>query len=148
VIYYPSDYGFNINEGLLTGGTAAYPGVTAGSQAFGAANPTFGFNSSTTLAQLATPTTFLIIADAARADGALCRGSLTPQYINSSGAAQSYTTDITPGFPASQTQAAAVARHNGGLNVGYSDGHVKFRKLSQLYVSATDNDFRYDSTGQ
>ena len=113
-------------------------------------NPSFGFNNTTTLAKIQNPAGFLIISDAARADGALARGSLTPQYVDPvTTNAVSYDQDPIPAnaWTAQNGQAAVIARHQGGANVGYSDGHVKFRHLQQVWRTKTDNDFRWDSTG-
>ncbi len=147
VIYWANDYGFNINEGNIpTAGT----GVSAASHTYftNAANTAFGFNELVTLAKIQNPAGFLIVADAARADGALGRGSLTPQYNDPTTLnATSYDTDPATGWTASNSQAAVAVRHRGGTNVGYSDGHVKYRFFQNLWRSKTDNDFRYDSTG-
>ncbi len=142
ITYWANDYGFNINEG--TGVAATSPGVKPASVTFFTNNPSYGFNEKVTLATIQSPAGFLIIADAARADGVLGRGSLTPQYIDANGNAAAY--DPTQ-WTANNGQAALAARHQGGANVGYSDGHVKYRKVAQVWRSATNNDFRWDSTG-
>ena len=143
VVYWANDYGFNINEGLLT--DSSETGVNSASQGFGAANLAFGFNGSVNLAKVASPAGFLILADASRADKKVGRGSLTPQY-NDTSTNQAVSYDPAD-FTANNGQAAIAARHRGGTNVAYSDGHVKFRLVYQLWRSKTDNDFRYDSTG-
>ena len=147
VTYWANDYGFNINEGNEPTATT---GVSAAAHNYftNAANTTFGFNESVTLAKISVPAAFLIVADSARADGVLGRGSLTPQYNDPiTGNAVSYDTDPATGWTANNGQAAIQSRHRGGINVGYSDGHVKFRFFHNLWRSKTDNDFRYDSTG-
>lgn len=145
VTYYPNDYGFNINEGQLS--AAAHPGntfsgVKAASVTYFTANPDVGFNERVTLATVQNPSGFLIVADAARPDLALGRGSLTPQFIGPDGHAASYD---PANWAAQNGQAAIAARHQGGVNVGYSDGHAKYRKVGQLWRSRTDNDFIYDA---
>ncbi len=145
VIYYPSDYGFNINESQLTPTVhpgETFSGVKAASVLYFTNHPTFGFNETTKLASIQNPSGFLIIADAARPDQLLGRGSLVPQYIGPDNNAVSYD----PGNWIPQNGQAAVSpRHQKGVNVGYSDGHAKFRQVNQLWRTQTDNDFRYDS---
>ena len=142
VVYYASDYGFNINEGLEDPGTT---GVNATVNTWFKNNPTYGFNELVTLASINSPSNFILLADTQRADGSVSRGSLTPQYVSpANGHAAAYPGS---GFTTSDAQAAIVARHTGGLNVGYSDGHVKFRRVEQLWRSYADNDFRTDPAG-
>ena len=143
VIYWANDYGLNVNEDR---GTATGRGVSTA--AYFAANPTFGFNDSVTLAKVQAPATFLIATDASRQDGALGRGSLTPQYLDPiTGAATSYDTASGTTFTASAKQAAIAPRHRQGFNALYSDGHVKYKKVQQIWRSKTDNDFRTDPVG-
>jgi prepilin-type processing-associated H-X9-DG protein len=153
VIYYPTDYGFNINEGRRT--PAVYPGYTfsgvkPAAITYFTNNPSFGFNEAVNLATIQNPSGFLVIVDTSRPDKALSRGSVVEQYVDpTTGHAVSYDNDPNPGYAwvAQNGQAAVIGRHTDGANVGYSDGHVKFRKLNQLWRSKTDNDFRWDSTG-
>ena len=143
VIYWANDYGLNVNENR---GAATGPGVSTA--AYFAANPTFGFNDTVKLATVQAPANFLIAADAARQDGALGRGSLTPQFLDpTTGAATSYDTVTGTKFTASAKQAAVAPRHRQGFNALYSDGHVKYRKVQQIWRSKEDNDFRTDPTG-
>jgi prepilin-type N-terminal cleavage/methylation domain-containing protein/prepilin-type processing-associated H-X9-DG protein len=145
VLYYPCDYGFNINEGLLNSTNhpgQTFSGVKAASVTFFQANPTFGFNEQTILTIIPNPVEFMVVTDAARPDGVLARGSLTPQYVDPvTTNADAYAPAWTP-----QTgQAGVVSRHNNGENVGYADGHCKFSSLPGLWVSQAQNAFRYDS---
>jgi prepilin-type N-terminal cleavage/methylation domain-containing protein/prepilin-type processing-associated H-X9-DG protein len=136
VIYWANDYGLNVNENR---GAATGPGVST--TAYFAANPTFGFNDKVILASIQAPTSFLIATDCARQDGALGRGSLTPQYLDpTTGAATSYDTTFT----AKANQAAVSPRHRQGFNALYSDGHVKYKKVQDIWRSKVDNDFRTD----
>jgi len=137
VVYWPSDYGFNINEGdaILT------PGASASAVAYftGSEGQNIGVNGDTVLASINSPANLLLIADTQRADGNLSRGSLTPQYINT-------TTGNAQAFPGSSwtalnTQAALIARHVGGANVGYADGHVKWVHLENTWQSLTQNNW-------
>ena len=139
VMYWPNDYGFNINEHAI--GTAG-TGVSAASDTYFTNNPTFGFSQNVTLATIQSPAQFLIVADAARADKQAGRGSLTPQYLDPNNLSSVVSYDST--WTASATQAAAAPRHQGGFNVGYSDGHAKFRKPGAIWRSKTDNDLRTD----
>lgn len=130
-LYWPSDYGFNINEENL-------PAASASS--WFQSNPNYGFNEKVTLAQIQTPSQFLLLADASRiyATGAYQpgRGSLAPNGFWSLGQVAS--------------QAAFDARHQGGANVGYADGHAKWCKAGFIWRGpiGTDtdqhNDFRVD----
>ncbi len=143
IIYWANDYGLNVNEnrGIATG-----PGVSTPSRTYFTNNPTFGFNDSVILAKLQAPASFLIATDAARGDKSLGRGSLTPQYLDPNNITQavSYDTDPTTGWTASQTQAAVAPRHRKGFNALYSDGHVKYKQVQQIWRSKADNDFRTD----
>lgn len=78
VIYYPSDYGFNINEG--TGVAKNGAGTNGTVAAWFQNNPSYGFNETVTLAKIQSPAKFLILGDAQRGDGTVVRGSLIPQY--------------------------------------------------------------------
>jgi prepilin-type N-terminal cleavage/methylation domain-containing protein/prepilin-type processing-associated H-X9-DG protein len=145
-IYWPNDYGFNINEAVIVATSSGTTGVSAAANTYFTNNPTFGFSQLVTLATLDSPAAFLVVADAARADKQVARGSLTPQYLdpaNLSAAPKSYDTG-TNGWTAVATQAAASPRHQGGYNAGYADGHVKFRQPLAVWRSKTDNDFRTD----
>ncbi|MES2460025.1 MAG: DUF1559 domain-containing protein [Armatimonadota bacterium] len=142
-IYWPNDYGFNINEHVIVASSSGATGVSAAADTYFTKNPTFGFSQEVTLATLDSPAAFLVVADAARADKQVARGSLTPQYLdptNLSGTPKSYDVE----WVASGSQAAASPRHQGGFNAGYADGHVKFRQPKALWRSKTDNDFRTD----
>ena len=118
--------------------------MTAASNAYFTANPTFGFSDLTSLASIQLPAQFLISADTLRGDKKLSRGSMTPQYLDSTSNAVPYPGS---GFTANNGQAAIVARHRDGLNALYSDGHVKYKKGLQLWRSFTDNDYRTDAVG-
>ena len=146
VIYWPNDYGFNINEGWIASKLGlANTGISAASNTFFTNNPTFGFSDQVTLATIQEPAQFLVETDAARADTAVGRGSLTPQYLNPAELTQ--VISYWPGvWTAITSQAAAAPRHLGGFEAGYSDGHAKFRLPASVWRSPNDNDFRYDPT--
>ena len=148
VVYWPNDYGFNINEGWIAGELGlANTGISAASNTFFTNNPTFGFSDQVTLATIQEPAQFLIDTDAARADTAVGRGSLTPQYLNP--AALTQVISYWPGvWTASISQAAAAPRHLGGFEAGYSDGHARYRFPASVWRSPTDNDFRTDPLTQ
>ncbi len=144
VVYWPNDYGFNINEGAIAAELGlGNTGISAASATFFTNNPTFGFSDRVTLAVIQSPASFLINTDAARADAAVGRGSLTPQYLNPKALTQ--VVSYWPGtWAASASQAAAAPRHSGGFNAGYSDGHAKFKLPNSVWRSPNDNDFRTD----
>lgn len=150
--FYTSDYGFNINEGAsdlasnpgvvaadaawFTGGSSS-PNYPSGFSESGPIGPNIGLNDQVTLAGINAPANLILFADSQRADKVPSRGSLTPQYID-------LTTGIATAFPgsnwpASQTQAALVARHVGGANIAYADGHVKWHHLTDTWQSVTQN---------
>ncbi len=115
--WYNSDYGNNHNEANLPG---------ASQQAWYAANPDFGFNETTTLGAITYPAQFIVIGDAGRSDGTPSRGGMYPQP---------WAFDVS-------TQARMLARHNGGANVAYADGHAKWTLVDKTWRSGTDNDWR------
>jgi len=153
------DYGSNSNEANLPG---------ASKQAWYAANPDFGFNEQVTTTALASPANFILLADAARADGSPSRGGLYPQpwafddtvgNVNSDGSIVS----------ASALQSRLWPRHNdkkityrssgspsgasggyldveGGVNIAYADFHAKWRNINQTWRSYNDNDWRRNPT--
>ncbi len=145
VIYWPNDYGFNINEHAIVANSTGATGVNAAADTYFTNNPTFGFSQLTSLADIKAPAQFLIITDASRADHQVARGSLTPQYLDPKNL--NNTVSYDPGaWTANPSQAAAAPRHQGGFNAAYSDGHVKFRQPNTVWRSKTDNDFRTDPT--
>ena len=75
---------------------------------------------------------FILIGDASRASGVASRGGMYPQpwaFDDSS-------------LPDASQQARMIARHNGGANVGYADGHAKWTLIEKTWRSYTDNDWR------
>ena len=146
VIYWPNDYGFNINEHVIVANSpAGSTGVSAAANTYFAVNPTFGFSQQVTLAAIQSPSKFLLATDAARADKQAGRGSLTPQYLNPANLNSVVSYD--PTWTANPAQAAATPRHGGGFNAVYADGHVKFRLPKDIWRSQLDNDFRTDPSG-
>jgi prepilin-type N-terminal cleavage/methylation domain-containing protein/prepilin-type processing-associated H-X9-DG protein len=148
-----SDYGFNINEGYFD--TAATSGlydqgcVPAAAFYLAGGNPDmsdFGYNASTPLAKFASPASFLFAADTVRSDGTSSRGSLVPQapYNYAPGNPFVGPDGVTPVLTGLAAQATVVARHQGGFNALYLDGHAKWRKPEQTWRSFTDNDWRRD----
>jgi prepilin-type N-terminal cleavage/methylation domain-containing protein/prepilin-type processing-associated H-X9-DG protein len=99
--WWDTDYGNNDNEENLP---------TAQQQAWYQANPDFGFNETTPLADIDKPAQFILIADAGRSDGTPSRGGMYPQP---------WAFDVS-------TQGRMIARHFGGANVGFGDGHAKW----------------------
>ncbi|HEX2998781.1 MAG TPA: DUF1559 domain-containing protein [Armatimonadota bacterium] len=115
--WYTTDYGNNHNEANLAG---------ASQQAWYQANPDFGFNETTTLASITYPSRFIVIGEAGRSDGTPSRGGMYPQP---------WIFDIP-------SQARFLARHQGGGNVAYADGHAKWVKPASTWRSYWDNDWR------
>jgi prepilin-type N-terminal cleavage/methylation domain-containing protein/prepilin-type processing-associated H-X9-DG protein len=100
--WYTTDYGFHLSEAKYSGGF--------GQQAWYAANPDYGFNEDYHLADV-NASEFIIVADAARADGNPSRGGLYPMQVIA---------------PSVTTQARMDERHNKGANAGYADGHAAY----------------------
>ena len=135
--WYTTDYGNNHNEANLpnakqqafyatpTDDSVADPNkVTGGSD--------FGFNETTSLASITYPAQFIVIGDAARASGVASRGGMYPQPFVFDDAA----------LPDAKQQARFKARHNGGGNIAYADGHAKWVRPEQTWRSFKDNDWR------
>ncbi|HLJ54913.1 MAG TPA: DUF1559 domain-containing protein [Chthonomonadaceae bacterium] len=144
VVYWPNDYGFNVNEGAIAAEEGlANTGISAASSTFFTNNPSFGFSDRTSLAAVQAPAGFLVATDAARADSAVGRGSLTPQYLDPRN--MNSVLSYWPGaWTASPSQAAAAPRHLGGFEALYSDGHAKYKQPASVWRTPQDNDFRYD----
>ena len=153
------DYGSNSNEANLPG---------AIHQAWYAANPDFGFNETVTTTSLAAPANFILLGDAARADGTPSRGGLYPQPWAFDDTVGNVTTSGSIVNTAS-LQSRLWPRHNdkkisynagtspsgaggpyldieGGVNLAYADFHAKWRNISQTWRSYNDNDWRRNPT--
>lgn len=143
--------------------------VTIGGNSVQALND-FGFNEDVTQTSVASPANFLIIADGARADGAASRGGLYPQpwaFDDSAGFTDA-SDNITPSTHTTQSRlyprhgdrvisvgAAGASpsgfsglwiKHSGGVNIGYGDGHAKWKKIEATWRSYNDNDWRRNPT--
>jgi len=153
------DYGSNSNEENLPG---------AAKQAWYQANPDFGFNETATSTSLASPASFIVIGDAARADGTPSRGGLYPQPWAFDDTAGNVNPDGSI-INASSLQSRLWPRHNdkniaystgtspsgasgpflsvqGGVNIAYADFHAKWRNIGQTWRSYNDNDWRRNPT--
>jgi len=153
------DYGSNSNEANLPG---------AIHQDWYTANPDFGFNEQVTATALASPANFIVLADAARADGTPSRGGLYPQpwafddtagnvdssgAITNTGALQSRLWprhgDKKVVYNAGTSPSGAGGGFldvEGGVNIAYGDFHAKWRQISQTWRSYNDNDWRRNPT--
>jgi prepilin-type N-terminal cleavage/methylation domain-containing protein/prepilin-type processing-associated H-X9-DG protein len=125
--WFTTDYGNNHNEANLPG---------ASKQAWYQANPDFGFNETTPIATIASPAQFIVIGDAGRAAGTPSRGGMYPQpwAFDDSGLAES------------SQQGRFLARHQGGGNLAYGDGHSKWTRPEKTWRSYNDNDWRRNPT--
>lgn len=121
--WFTTDYGNNHNEANL---------ASASQRAWYQANPDFGFNETTTLATISEPARFILVGDAGRASGLPSRGGMYPQPWAFDDSAQ----------PDSAQQARFLARHQGGGNIAYADGHAKWTRPEKLWLSYTNNDWR------
>ncbi|MBV9469166.1 MAG: prepilin-type N-terminal cleavage/methylation domain-containing protein [Abitibacteriaceae bacterium] len=121
--WYPGDYGFQLNEQYVANG--------ASQQSWYQSNPDFGFNEKTPLAVFNYPDRFIILADAGRGDGTASRGGLYP------------FNNIFPGaIPYVTTQSGALVRHQGGLVVGFLDGHAKWQRPDSIWKDINNNEWR------
>jgi prepilin-type N-terminal cleavage/methylation domain-containing protein len=153
------DYGSNSNEANLPG---------ALHEAWYQANPDFGFNEAVTNTSLASPANFIVLADAARADGSPSRGGLYPQpwaFDDTVGNVNSDGSIANPGvlqsrlWPRRNDKKVTYSTGNspsglggpyldveGGVNIAYGDFHAKWRQISQTWRSYNDNDWRRNPT--
>ncbi|WP_395140072.1 prepilin-type N-terminal cleavage/methylation domain-containing protein [Armatimonas sp.] len=125
--WFTTDYGNNHNEANLVG---------ASQQAWYSANPDFGFNELTSLASLDRPAEFIAIAEAGRASGIASRGGLYPQPWAFDDSA----------LPDVSQQARFKARHSGGGNIAFADGHTKWLRPEQTWKSYSSNFWRRNPT--
>lgn len=125
--WFTTDYGNNHNEINL---------VNASQRAWYLANSDFGFNENTTLASLDRAAEFIVIAEAARASGVPSRGGLYPQP---------WAFDDS-NLPDASQQARFKARHSGGGNITFADGHAKWLRPEQTWKSLTSNLWRRNPT--
>ena len=115
-----TDYGTHHNDALLgTGQFAWYQ-----------ANPDFGVNESVSLAAISQPARFILVSDAGRANGLPARGGLYPQPWSFDDSASV------------NQQARFLARHQGGGNIAYADGHAKWTRPEKTWASYANNDWR------
>ncbi len=149
------DYGSNSNEANLPG---------ASKQAWYIANPDFGFNETVSATSLASPANFILLGDAARADGTPSRGGLYPQpwaFDDTAGnvttggtivSATSLQSRLWPRHsdrkiaynagPSPSGQSGGYLQIQGGVNLAYGDFHAKWRNINQTWRSYNDNDWR------
>ncbi len=125
--WFTTDYGNNHNEANL---------VNASQRAWYQANPDFGFNEMTPIASIAFPANFIVLGEAGRASGLPSRGGMYPQPWAFNDA----------NLPDTQQQARFLARHNGGGNINFADGHAKWTKPERTWRSYNDNDWRRNPT--
>ena len=126
--WFPTDYGCHLNEAYIAPAATNHAADYAGTGTIDLRD--FGFNQATSLASLGYPAQFILCADAGRSDGTPSRGGLYPQP---------FAFDVP-------SQSRFLARHNGGGNIAYSDGHSKWRRPEQTWRSYTNNDWRRNPT--
>jgi prepilin-type N-terminal cleavage/methylation domain-containing protein/prepilin-type processing-associated H-X9-DG protein len=122
--WYPTDYGCHLNEALIAPASTNHAADYAGTGTIDLRD--FGFNQATPLAAIGFPAQFILCADAGRSDGTPSRGGLYPQP---------FAFDVA-------SQARFLARHQGGGNIAYSDGHSKWKRPEQTWHSYNNNDWR------
>lgn len=122
--WWSTDYGCHLNEGNLVPSSSNHAADYNGTGTIDLRN--FGFNETTPLPTIDSPSNFLLCADAGRSDGTTSRGGVYPQP---------WAFDVA-------SQSRLLARHQGGANVAYADGHSKWRRPEQTWRSYNDNDWR------
>jgi prepilin-type N-terminal cleavage/methylation domain-containing protein/prepilin-type processing-associated H-X9-DG protein len=116
----------------------------------------FGINDSVTQTSVGQPANFILIGDAARLTGIAwtpSRGGLYPQpwTFDDSSSSFSCKTQSRP-FPhhgdavVTASTSGGSTFVSGGVNLGYADGHAKWRNLSQTWRTYDDNDWRRNPT--
>jgi prepilin-type N-terminal cleavage/methylation domain-containing protein/prepilin-type processing-associated H-X9-DG protein len=121
----------------------------------------FGVNDTVVQTSIASVANFILIGDAARTDGTPSRGGLYPQpwVFDDTAAAYNGTLQsrlyprhgdavITPNTAGTDAGgfAGPYTKITGGVNLGYADGHAKWRNISQTWRSYDDNDWRRNPT--
>jgi prepilin-type N-terminal cleavage/methylation domain-containing protein/prepilin-type processing-associated H-X9-DG protein len=119
--WFTTDYGNNHNEANLS---------SAAQQAWYLANPDFGFNETTPLSSFQSPSRFLMLGDAGRANGTPSRGGMYPQPWAFDDAASA------------NQQARLLGRHDGRASLTFADGHAEIQKTNQTWRSYDDNNWR------
>jgi len=119
--WYTTDYGNNHNESKLG------PPYQAKAYRWYIDHPDFGFNDDVTQTSLASPASFILLGDAARASGVPSRGGMYPQP---------WAFDIS-------SQARMLGRHpKGYANITYADGHAASCNTNQTWRTEQDNNWR------
>ncbi len=134
--FFPSDYGFHLNEAKFAGGNAFY------STPVGA---DFGFNDDTTESSIASTSEFIIAADAARPNSPdnPSRGGLYPfDGGNITSSAADGTFPFVGGVTYNAGQAGPSVRHLGGTNFLFADGHAKWLRLERTWTNVNKNLWR------
>ncbi len=115
--WYPTDYGFHLNEGKLASAPANQAANYAGTGTIDLRD--FGVNDDHSLGDISRPANFILFGDANRYAIAnktynASRGGMYPQ----------------PYAFSADAQARPAIRHSGGTNFAYADGHVKWVKTT------------------
>jgi prepilin-type processing-associated H-X9-DG protein len=116
----------------------------------------FGINDQVTQTSVASVATFILISDAARLTASTwtpSRGGLYPQpwAFDDSSSSFSCKTQARP-YPhhgdavVTPSTSGGVTLVSGGVNLGYADGHAKWRNISQTWRTYDDNDWRRNPT--
>jgi prepilin-type N-terminal cleavage/methylation domain-containing protein/prepilin-type processing-associated H-X9-DG protein len=162
--YYYTDYGFNFDESVWSGGGATQPPAVCVPNASlfttsGRLNG-FGFNGNTTLAAIGSTSTFILAVDTERQGTsnplapASSRGSVIPQDpLSQAGVFLPNNpfmySDGTPVVPTSNgNQASVIERHSGASEYLFADGHVKFLQPQLTWTSYTSNYWVRQQQGQ
>jgi len=154
--FYPSDYGFHCNEGLLYNqgnfGSSTDAAWYAPASAGGSGNTTFGFNQATLESSIPNPANFILLSDTARPqnvwDGVAgynpSRGGLYPMDGSTGSAADAANLPFSGGPVFSGSQSAPNDLHQGGMCVGYADGHAKWELPQNTWRTLASNQWRTD----
>ncbi len=124
--FFSTDYGFHSNEGNFEAGF--------GQSDWYKANPSFGVNSSHSLASIGNSSRYIIVSEAGRSDASPSRGGVYP--LNDGTDPTKYY--AFPGGPAAGNltgQARPFKRHFDGVIVGYLDGHAKWVRPEKTWAT-------------
>jgi prepilin-type N-terminal cleavage/methylation domain-containing protein/prepilin-type processing-associated H-X9-DG protein len=121
----------------------------------------FGVNDTVVQTSIAQVANFILVGDAARTDGTPSRGGLYPQPFAFDDTASGFTGTLQSRLypvhgdrqivPNTQgTDAGGFSGPytliTGGVNLGYADGHAKWKNINATWRSYDDNDWRRNPT--
>jgi prepilin-type N-terminal cleavage/methylation domain-containing protein/prepilin-type processing-associated H-X9-DG protein len=137
-------YGIPLNAGPTYSDTVPSPAsgfAVTHAGAFFYGNPQYGqgFNGLITLAQVTSPSTFIIAADSQRDPQTISRGALIPQPAIDFSNGGKYLDYTNGAIPADHKQATVALRHGGRATFLFGDGHAKALAPTATWTDSTHN---------